>query len=203
MEGTRAFLFVFRDENCGYINTWVSSCLLRRTIGLCGVLTEGEVFFLSHQTCKTDKLMCKNRLRTLDFEFETAFFGPRADVLGANRNLKLENKRVTDAAWAEGINISLYERDTCQSHPATLRNRPERLVWIGPERCLPLFHMSPDSPGTAAQLRSRANPLRWPPGRGSSGVLHLRVECESVSAQHPVGQVHLGQLLTEEKTSTD
>lgn len=66
-----------------------------------------------------------------------------------------------------------------------------------------LFHTSLDSPGTAAQLRSRANPLRWPAGRGSSGVLHLRVECESVSAQHPVGQVHLGQLLTEEKTSTD
>lgn len=82
---------------------------------------------------KTDKLMCKNRLRTLDFEFETAFFGPRADVLGANRNLKFENKRVTDAAWTEGINIGLHECDTCQSHPATLRNRPRKacLDWTG------------------------------------------------------------------------
>lgn len=54
--------------------------------------------------------------------------------------------------------------------------------------------MSPDSPGAAAQLCSRANP----PGCRSGAVLHLRVECETVSAQHPVGQVHLGQLLTEE-----
>lgn len=60
-----------------------------------------------------------------------------------------------------------------------------------------VFHMSLDSPGAATQLCSRANPLRWPLGRRSSSVLHLRVECETVSAQHPVGQVHLGQLLTE------
>lgn len=54
----KGFLFSgLWDQNCGFINTWVSSRLLPHTIGLCGVLTEGEVFFFPNQTCKTDKMM--------------------------------------------------------------------------------------------------------------------------------------------------
>lgn len=59
---------------------------------------------------------------------------------------------------------------------------------------LPAVSHMLDSPGAAAQLCSRANPL----GCRSGAVLHLRAECETVSAQHPVGQAHLGQLSTEE-----
>lgn len=66
-----------------------------------------------------------------------------------------------------------------------------------------LICISLDSPGAATQPCSRVNTFHWPLNCGISSMPYLRVQCETLSGQHPVGQVHSSQLLAEEKTSTD
>lgn len=66
-------------------------------------------------------------------------------------------------------------------------------------------HISLDSPCAAKLICcSSMNSFHGPLGGGSSSssnsVLQLRVKCEALSAQHPVGQVQTAELQAEEDT---
>lgn len=62
-------------------------------------------------------------------------------------------------------------------------------------------HISLDSPRAAKHICSSMKSFHGPLSRSrSSSLAQLRVKCEALSAQHPVGQVQTGELQAEEET---
>lgn len=82
------------------------------------------------------------------------------------------------------------------SVPPVIKIRGKVFFWLCFWLC---FFWISYLPGAVAQICSWMHSFHWPLRSSGGGMPFSRVQSESLSAQHPVGQVHFAQLWTEER----